>query len=367
MLIVSDDSLREPGSAGYFLVRALAPHNDVRDRYDVRHVSANQLSEAELTTATAVFMGYVGELSTGTAKMLQRYIENGGGVLILCGEGPVARNLKVLDESGGEAGVLPWQPVSARDGSLSKDVLRITGGKWQSRLLADFDEQSQIALEQIRFQRTWTVGTVRPDAQVLLTFSDGSPALGVRQTGLGQCLLANFSPALETSDLAKYGSFVALVQSLARQLRPAATAVKPALVGEAYRFPATFSTDPAAGSIALVGPGGAAVPFHAEVESGKIALHIPRPEQPGFYEVHRGQDRFTAAVNVDPRESDLRRLDDAALTNQCENQGIGNEVGHAAGWDPTLATSGRPFWGSCFVAAMCVVAAELFLVGLWRR
>ena len=53
---------------------------------------------------------------------------------------------------------------------------------------------------------------VRPDAQVLLTFSDGSPALGLRNTGLGQCLLANFSPALETSDLAKYGAFVALAQ-----------------------------------------------------------------------------------------------------------------------------------------------------------
>ena len=54
-----------------------------------------------------------------------------------------------------------------------KDALRSTGGKWQSRLLADFDEQSQIAMAQIRFQRTWTVGAVRLDAKVLLTFSDG--------------------------------------------------------------------------------------------------------------------------------------------------------------------------------------------------
>ncbi len=367
LLIVSDENVGEPGSAGYFLFRALAPHNDAHDRYDVRHVSTMQLSEGELATATAVFVGYMGELSAPAAGLLQRYIQNGGGMLIFCGEGPVARNLKVLDESGGEAGVLPWLPGSARDGSLSNDALRITGGKWQSRLLTDFDEQSQIAIGQIRFQRTWTVGPLRPDAQVLLTFSDGSPALGVRTTGLGQCLLANFSPALETSDLAKYGAFVALAQSLARQLRPAETAVKPALVGEDYRYPETLSTGANAGSTTLVGPGGLAVPFNTEFESGRIALHIPQPEHPGFYEVHRGTEHFTAAINVDPRESDLRRIDNAALMGQLENQGLGHEVSSAAGWDPLISTSGRSFWGSCFVAAMCVVAVEMFLVGLWRR
>ena len=372
VLVVSDDNPREPGSAGYFLVRALAPHGDSHDRYDVRHVPSSRLSEADLSTATAVFVGYVAELTAESAKLLNRCIENGGGVLIFCGEGPVARNLRVLDESAGEAGLLPWQPGAVRDSSLSKDALRITGGKWQSRLLADFDEQSQIALAQIRFQRTWAVGALRPDAQVLLTFSDGSPALGVRTTGVGQCLLANFSPAIQTSDLAKYGSFVALAQSLAKQLRPAATAAKPAIVGEAYRHPETFSIDPDAGSIALFGPtllspGGAAVPFNREVESGRLTLHIPRPERPGFYEVRRGQERFAAAINVDARESDLRRIDITTLMSHFESKGIGYEVGNAASWGPLFSSSGHPFWGSCFVTAMCVVAVELFLVGLWRR
>jgi len=367
VLIVSDDNPREPGSAGYFLIRALAPHNDAHDRFDVRQVSTTRLSEADLTTATAVFVGYVGELTAPAAKLLSRYIADGGGVLIFCGEGPVARNLKVLDESAGEAGVLPWLAGPARDSSLSRESLRITGGKWQSRLLADFDEQSQIAMAQIRFQRTWTVGALRPDAQVLLTFSDGSAALGVRNTGLGQCLLANFSPALETSDLAKYGSFVALVQSLARQLRPAATTMKPALVGDAYRHPTTLSADPEAGKIAVFGPGGGAVPFKIDGEAGKLALQIPRPERPGFYEIQRGSERYAAAINVDPRESDLRRIDKGALTSHFENQGIGLEVNTAAGWDPVFSTGGHPFWGNCFVAALCFVAVELFLVGLWRR
>jgi hypothetical protein len=367
VLIVSDDNPNEPGSAGYFLVRALAPNNNAHDRYDVRHVSTIQLSEADLSAATAVFLGYLGELTPPAANLIDRYIAGGGGVLIFCGEGPVARNLRMLDDSAGDAGILPWQAGAVRDFSLSKDALRITGGKWQSRLLADFDEQSQIAIAQIRFQRTWTVGAVRPDAQVLLTFSDGSPALGLRNTGLGQCLLANFSPALETSDLAKYGAFVALAQSLARQLRPAANTARPALVGEPYRHPETFATDAEAGSFALVGPDGKAVPFDTDVESGKLRLHIPRPEQPGIYEFQRGKERVAVAINVDPRESDLRRIDNATLLKHFESQGIGYEVRSAAGWDPLFPTGGHPFWGSCLVAAMGVIAVELLLVGLWRR
>jgi hypothetical protein len=367
VLIVSDDNPNQAGSAGYFLVRALAPHNDANDRFDVRHVSTIQLSEADLSAATAVFLGYLGELTAPAAKLIDAYIAGGGGVLIFCGEGPVARNLRMLDDSAGEAGVLPWQAGAARDFSLAKDALRITGGKWQSRLLADFDEQSQIAIAQIRFQRSWTVGAVRPDAQVLLTFSDGSPALGVRNTGLGQCLLANFSPALETSDLAKYGSFVALAQSLARHLRPAAGAARPALVGEAYQHPEALAADSEGGSLALVGPDGKAVPFDTDLESGKVRLHIPRPEQPGLYEFQRDKERMAAAINVDPRESDLRRIDEATLLKQFESQGIGSEVRQAGGWDPLFPTDGHPFWGSCFVAAMAVIAVELLLVGLWRR
>src|SRR5207244_2178357 len=112
---------------------------------------------------------------------------------------------------------------------------------------------------------------------------------GLRQVGLGQLLLANFSPALEASDLAKYGSFVALVQSLARQLRPVAANVAQSFVGEPYRFAATFPAAPEAGKVMVLGPDGKETPFTSDIRSDKRTLFIPRPEQHGFYEVHRGK------------------------------------------------------------------------------
>lgn len=368
VLLVSDDNPTEAGSATYFLVRALAPHNDLKDRFEVRHVSTAQLSPVELAQAMAVFVGYVGELSPGAAGHLKQYIEQGGGVLVLCGEGGVARNLQVLDASAGDSGLLPWQPGPARGASLLNEALRITGGKWQSRLLMDFDEQSQIAMAQIRFQRTWTVGALHPDAQVLLTFSDGTPAMGLRQIGLGQLLLANFSPALETSDLAKYGAFVALVQSLAKQLRPTTTTLKPTFVGESYRHTEPLSAEAKVGSVTLLGPGRKEMSFTTSVDSGQLVLDIPRTEKPGFHEFYRGQERLVAtAINVEPRESDPRRIDHAKLKNHFESAGIVSDSHNPEGWSPLLPTGGQPFWGSCMAAAMWLIALELFLVGMWRR
>lgn len=368
VLVVSDDNPGDAGSAAYFLTRALAPHNDLHDRFDVRHLTTAQLTPLELAKAMAVFVGYVGELSPTAAGHLTQYVEQGGGLMVLCGEGAVVRNLQVLDASAGESGLLPWQPGPARNSGLLNEALRITGGKWQSRLLTDFDEQSQISMAQIRFHRTWTVGALRPDAQVLLTFSDGTPALGLRQIGLGQLLLANFSPSLETSDLAKYGSFVALVQSLAKQLRPAATTLKPTYVGESFRHSEPISAEAKVGSVTLRTPGQKEMPFTTSVDSGQLLLDISRTERPGFHEFYRGSDRLAAtAINVDPREGDPRRIDHSQLISHFEKAGVASEGQRPAGWSPLLPTGGQPFWGSCMAAAMWLIALELFLVGLWRR
>jgi hypothetical protein len=112
---------------------------------------------------------------------------------------------------------------------------------------------------------------------------------------------------------------------------------------------------------------GKAVPFETDVGSGTLTLHIPRPQQPGFYEVQQGKNRYPLAVNIDPRESELRRIDEASLLERFENEGVAVEVRSPDSGESILPAGGRPFWGSCFVAAMSLIAVELLLVGFWRR
>jgi hypothetical protein len=310
-------------------------------------------------------VGYLGELSPEAALALLDYVEQGGGLVFFCGEGSVDRNLAAL-EALRNGGVLPWQPGPPRNLPARDDALRITAGKWQTRLLREFDEQSQIAISQIPFRRAWITGALRSDAQVLLSFSDGTPALASRSIGAGQLLLANFSPSLESSELGKYGSFVALVQVIARQLRPARDQAALAVVGQPYRYPGLLGVE--AGSLEVFGPDGQTVPATVTAQGEKLAVHLPRPEQPGVYRLQRSQQTVgLAAVNIDPRESDLRRLDRAALARQFETAGVAMDVQNIDGRQPVLNLHGRPLWGWCLAAAMFVAGVELLCLGWWRR
>jgi hypothetical protein len=367
-VVVSDDDPNEAGTASYFLTRALAPHNDAKlDRFDVRHVRSWQLTDETLAGA-AVFVGYVGELTPQAAGTLLKFLQKGGGIVFFCGEGAVPRNLKTLEQTAGTEGILPWEPGLSRAKAAPDHALAITNGKWRSRLLREFDEQSQIAISQIQFTRVWSAGPLSPEATVLLNFSDGTPALGLRLVGLGEFLLANFSPALESSDLGKYGSFVALVQSLAQELGQGSSAKEaPAIVGEPYRSRQTFRI-PADGRLAVLDPKNEPAAFATSGDADHVAIELQQTTLPGFYRFQLGdQTVATAAVNVDARESNLERIDRESLLGCFGMKATKLALEGAEGWEPLANLRGRPLWGWCLTTTLAAFGIELFLLGYWKR
>jgi len=369
VVVIGDDDPNEPGTASYFLMRALAPHNDARvDRFAVRHLSSAQLTDESLAGAVA-FVGYLGELRAQAAGTLLRFLQGGGGVMFFCGEGAVSRNLKLLEQAAGKEGVLPWEPGPTRTKATPDRALTITNGKWRSRLLREFDEQSQIAISQIRFARVWSAGPPAPDSTTLLSYSDGTPALGLRLVGMGRFLLANFSPALEASDLGKYGSFVALVQTLAQQLG-AGTAAKEAgsIVGESYRFPQPFRVGPAGGRLTVLGPGNEPVAIATSADADRVTVELQQTALPGFYHLRIGdQPVAVAALNVDPRESNLERIDRDSLLRCFTESSTRLTLQTADNWEPLANLRGRPLWGWCLASTMAFFGIELFFLGYWKR
>jgi hypothetical protein len=377
VVIVSDDRPNDPGTASYFLSRALAPSNDARlDHFEVRSVSSAQLTDASLADASAVFVGYLGELSPAAAGTLVKYVRGGGGVLFFSGEGPVRQNLQTLQRAAGDVGILPWEPGPGRTLGTPDRCLTITNGKWGSRLLREFDEQSQIVISQIRFTRVWSAGPPAADATILLTFNDGTSALGVRPVGAGQFLLASFSPALVASDLGKYGSFVAVVQTLAGQLSPGASAgAAPAVVGEPYRYPEPFrlgtgaaGARPGANRIAVIGPGKEPISIATNVESDRVTVQLQRTLTPGFYRFQLGEKTIASiAVNIDKRESDLERIERDSLLRCFGIDAPRLTVQGADDWEPLGKLRGRPLWGWCLGVALAAFGIELICLGYWRR
>ena len=368
VLVVSDDDPQLPGTAAYYMMRALMPKGDANDQFVAEHIRSPELAVKPLNRYAAMFVGYLGQLSVEAAEAITEYLDDGGGVVFFCGDGPVQENLAALQVTAGDQGLLPWMPEERVWFSREKEPLRITSGRWQSRWFREFDEQSQLAVAQIHFEQVWAAGVPDPNAELLLMFSDGTPALGGRLSGRGQFVLAGFSPDATSSDLGKHGAFVAMMQILAKSLRPDEARSRNAPPGTTYDFPQRFSLESPHAQLQIQTNDGMAVPSRTTIHADGVSISLLDPKSSGIYRVTDG-DRTLAAVgiNVDPRESDLEVINVVRLQESLKSMGVETDLHVADAWDVSLEYSGHPLWGNCFALAMCAIGCEMFLLGLWRR
>lgn len=366
VLVVSDDDPRQPGTAAYYLLRALAPDDGPGSRFEPRHLRSADVTAEALAGVPTVVTGYLGWLAAPQGLVLREYVERGGGLLVFCGEGGVDRNLATLEAGAGEGRLLPWRPGSRRGVVPSSGSRHLGGGRWQSRWLRSFDEQSQLALQEIPFHRTWTAGPVAPETEVLLNFDDASPALGVRSVGRGLILVANFSPESTTSDLARHGAFVALTQMLLQGAAAQVEVVRQPLVGASHGWRARFAPE-VSDELSVIGPTGTPMPLSSRPEEDRLVVATPRLLRPGIYQLRQGASVVEAvACGVDPREGDLARLPATDLEQAF--RAAGTVVTTTSTTDEALAPlRGQPLWGECFAAALGLIGLELLLLGLWRR
>ncbi len=392
VLVVGDDDASALGSASYFIARALSPRGDRGDLIEVRQLTSLDLAEADLSGAQAVVISRVNRLSDQAGATLVEYLHRGGGVLMFSESPHVPANLELLEaasnafikrESGAAASpgysapppppgqpirITPWRAAQLRDFTAGPQVPRITEGLWHSPVLTEFDEQARRTLSQIRFHRIWSVEDVNPLATVLLRFGEGTPAAALISAGDGRLIVANFSPSLEAGDLGKYGSFVALSHSLLRYVRPRLDRRGMATVGQAIHASVPIPVGEQAGGFVIEGPqGGLLTPELSRIGS-RMSVMLPRTEAAGFYRVLRNdQPVGDVAVNLDPRESDLRALDEDAVASLLKSTGVTIDVLAPATAGDALELRGQPLWHWFVVAAMVFMAMELALLSVWSR
>lgn len=367
LVIVADDDPEEPGSATYFLTRGLAPNPGPGNRYDIRQVRSQHLTAEALGGAAAVIISDTARMPERAIDALHGYLIRGGGVLAFCGDSAAPQSLGALDEIH-DGGVLPWEIGAARTFDARREAMTLAVAARQAPFDA-FDLRSLMALSRIHFYRIHSTGPTHGEARLMLRFADGTPALAGRAVGAGRLWVANFSVALSTSDLGKYGSFVALIHTLIDKLRTQDMETPPALAGR----PVSFTTPaPQAGITAAMhvqDPRGRMVARADFVaDPGGMTVHMGRPTTTGFYAAVN-DDRVLGrhAVNLDPRESDLNRIDGVALAASLNTVGVDVDVYQPQSVVSAASTGGAPLWGWMLAAAAAVFALELALLSWWDR
>jgi hypothetical protein len=335
-------------------------------------IDAEALAGADLKAFDVVLLLNVRSVGTRGAD-LEAFVHAGGGLFISMGDqvDPDAANREL-------AALLPLPlhlvKTAAPDGARGPAGGGAPGGG-AARLarldeahpaLAVFTGEAREGLTGARFQRymlTRPAGRGEPP-RVLAAFEDGAPALVEARRGQGRVLLYTSTVDRDWTDWPLRTSFLPVMQRLAGWLSGALEDRRdpPTVVGS----PRTLHLGPGRRLAGLVGPDGAAV---AARDLGAAVVATPdgggdvtlTPRRPGTWQVRveehgatRLEGGLAFAAVLDPRESDTRRLEPAALAAWLGGAAVAKLDGAPGGGatGPDL-----PLW-----SILLAVAVALFLL-----
>jgi hypothetical protein len=215
--------------------------------------------------------------------------------------------------------------------------------------------------EGLETARTFRYALLKPEGQAhtLASYDDGAPALIEKRLGSGRVLLYTSTASRTWTDWPIRVSFLPVLQQAVSWLADALEQRQPA--------PATVGEErtltPASGMRVekVLGPDGQAVVFRRETSHPDDAI-VPLAA-PGQYRAlvappgvqSREEPTLTFVAGLDPRESDLRRVDEAELKAQL---GGAESAQVAASAAAAQGAQGTPLWSGLLLLGALALLGE---------
>lgn len=317
LLIDGKPSSRPLGGAADYLAAALQPkrgkESGWRIHCEVRAESA--LLEQSLSNFQAIYLCNVGHVAAAEALALDRYLQSGGNVVFfLGGQVDASRYQSALLSPGPEGTrILP-----ARLGEVvSRGTERLDPLDYRHPVLSVFRGRLGASLLDMPVFRHFRLQPVdRARARTVLALAGGDPLIVEEPILQGRVVVVATAADLSWSAMPLCTSFLPLMQELLTYLVGESGVKHQQTVGESFQ-----------GSLALAPgsppflqrPDGQRQSLAIEKQGAQGRWHIDRTSQVGIYRVSVGDDPRAAqafAVNVNPGEGDLRRLDPSILRNE---------------------------------------------------
>ena len=376
VLLVAGDAGATPREGdAFFLERALAPvASEDRDRYFIkaRSVPAAELAGAKLADFDAVALLDVPRLEQATVADLEKYVREGGGLMIFPGEKTDAAFY--TEALGKNLGMLPAAMGAAWGTAGGRGKFRtLQGPPYEHPMVSIWQDPAAGTLATARFYKgigleplAAAAGGEGGEPVTVVNYADGTPAIVERTWGSGRVIEFSSSGNAAWNDLPAHPAFVPLMQRALGRLVTRRDEALNIPVGTAFTYPARPewlykemtvakpAASPGAGDKSKVG-----------LIGGAPLLRYEDTDHAGVYDVAIDSEppatmRFAAQIN--PEGSRLEPLPDAEL----KTLGPGTRVIH---WGPetdmrqALGGNGREFWTIFAVLALGVACCETFLAG----
>lgn len=311
LLVSGDEREGRFRSEGDFLRLALAPFQAVgRDGADLAEVELivpSELIRAPLAEFDVVVLANVPQLTPAEVRAIERYVYDGGGLLIAPG------NLSRIDAYNQHlhrdgAGILPavLLPATAIDGAQATSLL----GLDLDHPVLRFGRSSGDPVPTATIGRYFPAEVRSSRARVLGSYISGDPFLIESRTGRGRVLLLTTALDADWSTLPLTGFYLPFAQSMIRYLGGGAIPEYNVPLGQPIVLTVDQPVDPRRISILL--PDGS----HAQPQVSQLGprseIRYDRPRQPGIHRlIIEDQDApaiHDFVVAAPPDESDLKPL-----------------------------------------------------------
>lgn len=313
--------------------------------YRFQMLAPGQLSEDNVRTFAYVVVDAGTGVFPAIAADLSRYVRSGGAVWILLPRGGTPGSKIPLAET-----TLLGASQGAERGELRLDTLA------QARPILEGLE----GLRGIRFLSAWKVEEEGFD--VLARLGDRTPVLLEKHLGDGRVLLLTSALDSASNDIPFHPVFVPFIERVSRYLSGLTSRGSSRRVDDFFEIRAPGATGAAAG-YEVTDPAGARLVSRSE----SLATEGVLLEEPGFYRVDRvgGREELVAA-NVGAPESDLTRMDDAALALWKQSGGEAVAADRAEGARDSQRRIPLGWYGFLILAGV-LMAESVVANRFWRR
>jgi hypothetical protein len=352
------------------LVAALAPSRTQSPAIQPEVATESVLVERDLASYDAVFLLNLGRFSRDEAAVLNRYVRQGGALVIFLGDRVqlASYNEQLGDETQGR--LLP-----ARLESLAPTGdYRLNPLEYRHEIVKPFANHERAGLLTAPVWKYVRLAVIDPArSRTALAFDNGDAAIVTESIGRGRVVLVATAASTRSLDksatpptpwtvLSTWPSFPPLVQeTLAYAIAPQ-RAQRNLIVGdELVGFLPPTATP---GTLQMATPSERSERVPIQTDGVDLRWTYGETQSSGFYEVRLGPPNEFAqvfAVNVNTRESDLERVDAESLPEAFSHD---EPVDRAAATSFSGGGEDLELFRWCLAGVLALLLAESLLA--WR-
>ncbi len=329
------------GNTDLYLTRALSIGE--APRFEAVSRQADAVSDEDLRRSAVVVLNDV-DVSTGLARRLAKYVEQGGGLFVATG--PRATWPQDVDLLPATIG----NPVDRTRG----DAARIGSLEFGHPVFAPFRAPRSGDFSSVPVYGYRSL-TAAKNAQVLARFDAGAPAVVERRSGNGRVLIWGSTLDVTWSDLPQRPMFLPFVHRAIRHLAGYTEPQPWVTVGQV--LDASVAPRGASTQRVVLTPSGRRVPIEDE---GSDVVEL---SEKGFYELRgdaANMNHTVVAVNVDPVEADLTPIDAKEIVAAATGGSAGGDGSQPNGipLTPEAREKNQRLWWYLLIAGILLLGVD---------